>query len=197
MDISVDIEGHPFRIFVNHWKSKRGPESKRIPYGKALSKVIKKLKPSTDYLIIGDLNSNYNELNSFKKSQKFNDTQGVTAINHFLKTIHGKKLNTYDYFKKRPDLVHYNLWMELNYKDRWSYLFRGRNNSLDHIIIPKALIDNRGIDYIRKSFKRFMPSYLVKKRKIFRWKFSKRGGYKHHIGKGYSDHIPIIAQFSY
>lgn len=197
LDVSLDIKGNKFRIFVNHWKSKRGPESKRIPYGKALSKLIKKIKPDADYLIVGDLNSNYNEYQSFKKSQKFNNTKGVTAINHFLKTIHHNQMNSFDYFKKAPLQTHYNLWMELPYKQRWSYLFRGRNNSLDHIIIPKSLIDTQGIDYVKNSFKRFMPKYLVKKRKIFKWKFSKRGGIKHHTGQGYSDHLPIVAKFSY
>lgn len=197
LDVTLDIEGKNLRIFVNHWKSKRGPESKRIPYGKALSKTVKKLKSYEDYLIVGDLNSNYNEFKSFKKSQRFNDTKGVTAINHFLKTINKHKLNTFKYFQTASQASHYNLWMELPYKKRWSYLFRGRNSTLDHIIIPKSLINNRGVDYLRGSFRRFMPEYLVKKRKIFKWKFSKRGGIKHHIGKGYSDHLPIIAKFSY
>jgi predicted extracellular nuclease len=197
LDVTVDIKGRPFRVFVNHWKSKRGPESKRIPYGKALYELTKKMDKKADYLIIGDLNSNYNELNTFKKSQRHNDTKGVTAINHFLKTAHKKTINSMNYFKKAKERIHYDLWMELPYKQRWSYLFRGRNSTLDHIIIPKSLIDKRGINYKKGSFKRFTPPYLVKGRKIFRWKFSRKGGIKHHIGQGYSDHLPIIATFSY
>ena len=197
LDITLDIEGKDFRVFVNHWKSKRGSESKRIPYGKALSTLIKKIPSDRDYVIVGDLNSNYNEYRTFKKSQKFNDTKGITAINHFLQTIDNDRMNSFSYFKKSSKKLHYNLWMELEYKYRWSYLYRGRNNSLDHIIIPQSLTDGLGVEYLKSSFQRFMPEYLVKKRKIFRWKFSKRGGIKHHIGKGYSDHIPIIAKFSY
>ncbi len=197
LDVTLNIEGHNLRIFVNHWKSKRGPESKRILYAKALQKVVKKLDKKEDYLIIGDLNSNYNELNTFKKNQRHNDTQGVTGINHFLHTTHGKTINSFAFFEKADHKYHYNLWMDLPYKQRWSYLFRGRNSTLDHIIIPKSLIDHHGIEYNQRSFKRFMPAYLVKGRKIFRWKFSHRGGFKHHVGEGYSDHLPIIATFSY
>ena len=126
LDLQISVDSHPFRIFINHWKSKRGPESKRIPYGKALQKITKNLKPQTDYIIIGDLNSDYNELNTFKKSQKLNDTKGVTAINHFLNTAHQKTLNNFAYFKKSTAIAHYNLWMELPHKQRWSYLFRGK-----------------------------------------------------------------------
>jgi len=197
LDVSFDINHKKFRIFVNHWKSKRGPESKRIPYGKVLSRIVKSIKKDEDYIIVGDLNSNYNEFKTFKKSQRFNNTKGITAINHHLQTIEHQKMNSYKHVKNSHHRLHYNLWMELAYKNRWSYLFRGRNNSLDHIIIPRSLMDHRGIDYLPKSFQKFTPSYLIKKRKIFRWKYSKRGGTKHHIGKGYSDHLPIFAKFSY
>jgi endonuclease/exonuclease/phosphatase family metal-dependent hydrolase len=197
LDVEFDIEGHPFRMFVNHWKSKRGPESKRLPYAKALQKLLKLTEPTDDYIILGDFNENYNEHFTFKKSQKHNDTKGITGINHILKTIHGNKLNTYDYLKSASKGSHYNLWMDVAYKNRWSYLFRGRNSTLDNMLIPKSLADNFGIDYVLKSFKRFTPDYLVKGRKIFRWKFSKKGGIKHHLGQGYSDHLPIVAKFSY
>ncbi len=195
LDVTLDIKGKTLRIFVNHWKSKGGPESKRIPYAKALAKSLSAIKGP--YLLVGDFNSNYNEFQTFKKVQRHNNTKGVTGINHILKTIHKGKLNTFASVKNSSKDRLYNLWMDLPLKKRWSYLFRGKDATLDNIIIPKTLLDKKGIEYLEKSFKRFMPSYIVKGRKIFRWKYSKKGGAKHHIGKGYSDHIPIVAKFSY
>lgn len=196
LKIVIDVHGNLFTLFVNHWKSKSGPESRRISYAKVLRKEIDKLPADVDYILVGDFNSNYDEFKTFAGNARLNDTGGVTGINHILKTIDGKVPVNQD--KLQNGSCHgclYNLWMELKPENRWSYIFSGKKESLDNIIAPMALFDNKGISYVNNSFKRFSPEYLFNGKRVFRWQRAKRGRGRH-LGEGYSDHLPVFADFS-
>jgi endonuclease/exonuclease/phosphatase family metal-dependent hydrolase len=80
LKVTLDVEGNHFTIFVNHWKSRQGPESERMVYAQALKREIDRLAPYTDFIIAGDLNSNYNEYLRFKNSARLNNTGGRTGI---------------------------------------------------------------------------------------------------------------------
>ncbi len=192
--LEVDLDLEPkLKIFVNHWRSKAAPESFRVRYAKALIKRISKLPKDSEYIILGDFNSEYNECSII--SQKNNDTNGICGIDTILKTFYNGRL-----LKLRDNLdlnssYHYNLWSELSPHKRWSHDFYGKKAALDSIIIPKTLIDNKGWFYKKDSFYVFKKSYLFKKGKrnrlnVWEYKHSK------HLGKGYSDHLPIYAYFS-
>lgn len=196
LKVTINVEGNFLILFVNHWKSKEGPESSRIVYAKALKEEIDKLEDNVDFVLIGDFNSNYNEYKTFRNSAKLNDTGGITGINHILKTIidfalvDEKALAT-----QTADEYLYNLWLEINKKRRWSYNFFGDKNSPDNIIVSKGLYDERGISYIDNSFDKFDPDYLFKRKALYQWQRAKKGRGKH-LGKGYSDHLPVFACFS-
>jgi hypothetical protein len=190
LEAQIEIEGQKLSVFVNHWKSRayKGVESKRIKEAKALQKRIAKMPKNSTYVILGDLNSDYNAYKSLEK--KLNDTRGKTAINDILKTKIGSYLTNERDMARMPWGVHYSLWLELPITQRWSYNFYGRKSSLDHIILPKTLFDAKGLDYVNNSFGVFKPSYLfTKKGYINRWQMK----YKKHQGKGYSDHLPVYA----
>lgn len=182
----IDINGIPLVVYVNHWRSKRAPESSRVKYALALKNDIDDLPKGQDYIVLGDLNSNYDEFVTFKYDKKLNDTFGITGINHILNTIKNKNLVEKPILLKNGD-THYNLWLELEKKERFSSKFRNRNNTPDNILISDELFDNRGIYYVNNSFNVFKPEYLYD-RYIKRW--SIRGA------KGYSDHLPVFAAFS-
>ncbi len=189
---TVLIFNKKFIVFNNHWPSKRNKESIRVKYALVLYKHIKKIQKDIDYVLIGDFNSNYNENETFLYDKKLNNTSNLTAINDVIYTSYNNTLvnkNSILDYKKR---VHYNLWLDLLYKNRFSYIYRGRNSSPDNILLAPSLFDNKNISYINNSFKVFTPNYLIKKRKINRWKMKN----KVHQAKGYSDHLPIIARFS-
>ncbi len=193
---TVNIDNIPLIIFINHWKSKRSPESFRIKYAQALKKEIKKIKKTTDFLIIGDFNSNYNEYETFLSSRQLNNTSGITGINHVLKTVKNKQPVNESFLTGKDNSEYlYNLWLELNPEKRWSYNFFGEKNTPDSIIVCKALYDSEGISYIDNSFNRFNADYLMKNDRIYRWQRSKRGKGRH-LGRGYSDHLPVFAYFS-
>jgi exonuclease III len=185
---TLDINGKQMIIYVNHWRSKRAPESKRIYYAYALKNDIKNLKKDNDYLILGDLNSNYNEFETFKYDKKLNDTDGITAINQVLNTSYNGNMLTKSKLFNGSSNLRYNLWLELNKKDRFSSIFRKQKNTPDNMIISKSLIDNKNISYINNSFGVFKPNYLFTKNYLKRW--------NHKKAKGFSDHLPIYASFS-
>ena len=193
LEVKLVAYGAPLYLFVNHWKSKSGPESRRIVSAKALKKRLDALG-NVPYVLIGDFNSDYDEKHLFLRKRKFNDTDGITGINDVLKTMVDEKGVPYAQLKHCRDCA-YNLWYELPGLQRWSHNFYGQKEALDHIIISPALADGKGWEYKRGSFKRFHPDYLfTKKGALYRWQRS-RTYPKHHIGKGFSDHLPLYADF--
>ncbi len=196
LKITLDIDGNHLILFINHWKSKRGPESMRIAYAKKLKREIGKLKEDVDFILIGDFNSNYNEYKTFRNSGRLNDTDGITGINHILRTIKGSQMvNEKILTKQDANDYLYNLWLEVSKRRRWSYNFFGKKGSPDNIIVSKGLYDNKGISYSDNSFNKLQANYLFNRKAVYRWQRAKRGKGRH-LGKGYSDHLPIFAYFS-
>ena len=192
LETTFEIDNIEFKIFNNHWPSKRAEESYRVKFAKKLYDRLEKLPRDYDYILLGDFNSNYDEFKSIYSNKRLNDTQGLTGINQVLNTTIGKKFVTYDDILKRGKRVNYNLWIDLPYEERFSNKYRGKKQTPDNIIVAPALFDNKKISYIPKSFKVFKADYLYKNKKIIRWKMKDNT----HQGFGYSDHLPILAKFS-
>jgi len=209
LEVGINVKGETLVVFVNHWKAKTGPESKRIIYAKTLMKRLQDFDLETPYILLGDFNSDYNEFDTFKKQKRLNDTDGKTGINHVLNTVeitdwkitrwfksflnkpHDVRFVTKEDLAKSDDdpRLHYNLWLELKPEDRWSYKSGKKLGTLDNIIIPKALVDGKGLEYKDHSFQVFRGAGTVRNGRVYRWKKSKGK----HIGKGFSDHLLIYA----
>jgi len=190
LEAEVDIKGKALILFVNHWKSKgrKGYESKRLAYAKALEKRIHSLPSHKEYIILGDLNTNYNAHLTLKK--RLNDTNGVTGLNHVLKTVSSNRLIDKVEIAKGKKGEHFNLWQELPYRERWSHKFYGNKSTLDHILLPPSLFDGRNIDYVNHSFSVFKSTTLLSKKGYVKsWQING----SRHTGKGYSDHLPVYA----
>ncbi len=193
LEVHLLVGGKKLLLFVNHWKSKSSPESYRIKYAKVLRKRIDTLPKDTDYIILGDFNSNYNEYITIRHHKKLNDTNGKTGINDILKTIYHHKMVDVNMLKHNCNLL-YNLWLELPIDERFSYIYQGEKDTIDNIILPCGMFDGKNIEYIKHSFGVFKPSYLFKNGSIYKWE--RRYGYGKFTGFGYSDHLPIYAYFS-
>ena len=181
LEVKFNIENKDLYLFVNHWKAKSGPESQRIISAKALRKRLKEIGHDKNIILLGDFNSDYEEYIKFKRKRRHNDTGGKTGINHVLKTIPDK--NNF-----------YNLWYDISEDERWTYIFRGKKEALDNILISKSLKEKNNIYYKEFSISSFKPSYLLKGKSIYRWKTTWKKPRKHK-GKGYSDHLAVSAQF--
>ncbi len=192
LEAKLDINGQSLRVFVNHWKSKSGPESRRIESAKRLTYRLNELPENEPFVLLGDFNSDYQENLVFLKSRKHNDTEGVTGINHILRTI-DEEGNPITYATLTSPYL-YNLWYDLPPEKRWSHHYKGKKEALDNMIISPALNDGKGIEYVKGSFSRFDPDYLFYKGKVYRWQQSRKHP-KRHLGEGYSDHLPIMATF--
>ena len=194
LEVKLDINGEELYIFNNHWKAKSGAESRRIVSAKILKERIDELGHDKAIIIMGDLNSHYEEYKLFKKKRKHNDTKGKTGINHTLKTLDRDKPVSLHSLLTCNDCL-YNLWYDIEKNGRWTHSYKGSKESLDNMIISKGLADKKGIEYIKGSFHRFDPKYLIRYKKPYRWQRS-RNYPRHHTGKGYSDHFAIYADFT-
>ncbi len=192
LEAKFKIHGQDLYILVNHWKSKAGPESMRIVSARKLHKRVEELGTDKNIIALGDFNSDYEENIRFKRKRKLNDTDGITGINNILGTIHYKKnakntkLAQYDF---------YNLWYDqADEKERFSYIYRGKKEAMDNILITSSLLNHKGIEYKEGSIHSFQKAYLFKGKSIYRWQM-KWGKPRRHYGKGYSDHLPVVAKF--
>ncbi len=191
LETKFKVNGHEFYIFTNHWKAKSGAESMRIKSAKILLQRVKEIGFDKNIILLGDFNSDYEEYIKFKKKRRLNNTHGYTGINHILNTINQTKKASQTHLKPNE---FYNLWYDVREGERYTYIFRGKKEALDNILISPSLLDRHKMYYLKHSMKKLDRSYLFYKSKyINRW--YTRGKQKVHKGKGYSDHLPIMAKF--
>lgn len=189
LEVKIDVNGNDVYLFNNHWKSKVGKESERVQSAKKLYERVQEIGFDKNIIMVGDFNSDYEE--NKKIDKKHNNTNGITGIN----TI----LHTQDLTCKAKGIATckdclYNLWYDTNKENRYTYVFKKRKEALDNIIVTPHTLTNKNFHYINGSLSSFKTDYLVVKGKINRWQMSKRKP-KKHLGKGYSDHLPLTAEF--
>jgi endonuclease/exonuclease/phosphatase family metal-dependent hydrolase len=199
LKVTLDVHGQPLVVYVNHWKSKGGPESARIQYARALQADIDALvaqNPKADYIVLGDLNSDYNE--KLIIEDEHNDADGMTGINDVIKA-QGDELKV---LRNDDPTLKYNLHYELDRSARQSAWHSGFNwSTLDHMIIGTGLYDQQGVTYVDNSFqigRVAMPrlSFLFRSDGTTnRWKQVRSGSTTRHQLGGYSDHAPLFARF--
>lgn len=199
LKVTIDVQGSPLVVYINHWKSKGGPESQRILYAEALEADIRLLvaaNPRADYVIMGDLNSEYNE--KIIIEPEHNDAGGMTGINDILRA-QGDELAV---LRGTDPLLKYNLHYDLNKAARRTAWHEGHEwSALDHMIIGPGLYDQRGLTYIDGSFQ---PVTQLQPRLSFlfnpngttnRWKQQREGSnFTRHVVGGYSDHLPLVVR---
>nr|WP_275755181.1 endonuclease/exonuclease/phosphatase family protein [Sulfurimonas sp. SAG-AH-194-C21] len=191
LEAKFKINNNELYVLVNHWKSKSGPESMRVVSAKKVLKRTEELGLDKNIIVLGDFNSHYEEDILFKRKRKHNDTDGITGINHILATKEHTKVSTQTTLPKGE---FYNLWYDTNEENRYSYIYRGKKEALDNILISPSLVKSSGIHYKTNSIHSHKDKYLFSGKSINRWKMSRKKP-RVHKGKGYSDHLAVIAEF--
>lgn len=175
-------------LFINHWPSKKNPEKRRVYCAKIIDSLTRQLPKDTKYLVIGDLNSHFNEYD-------YNPFE-TTGINSILNTgiIYKNRFIPWSY----KDLITssnklYNPWIECTDEIQWSYIYKGEKSTLDHILVSSTLLNNKeGLCYKINSFTpETVNSAIITEGKPFRWEVINTKDGPHHTGEGYSDHLPI------
>lgn len=200
--VTIDVAGSPVRVYVNHWKSKRGSDSAateapRIAVAKIIHDDIQAVRaknPSLDCVVIGDFNSNYNETQRYEIA-KSGIVEGLLSTGDERMMIGATSDRLY------------NLWFDLQPERRGSYSYSDELNTIDSILISDSLYDKAGLQYIPKSFKVIgHEEGSEAARKLMnadgsplRWQVAREGTrekpYTRHTGIGYSDHLPLVAEF--
>lgn len=169
--VTVTVDNKPLDLYLNHWPAYREKEDERLVYAKTLHNVLEK-ESKREYILLGDFNSPYQE-------QKGHWGMGLVTF-----------LQAGD---KNAPL--YNLWYELPQERRYSHSYGKEKVTLDHIIIPKTLLDRKGIEYKTGSLNVFIRPYMLDENgHPNRWQISNRGRGEHQ-GIGFSDHLPLTAIF--
>jgi endonuclease/exonuclease/phosphatase family metal-dependent hydrolase len=123
-------------------------------------------KEENEYIILGDFNAPFKE-----------------AKRNWGESLQLLKQNTYP------------LWYELPWFQRYSHVFFHSKKALDSMFIANSLVDGKNIEYKSQSFSVFAPKYLFDaKGNVLRWQISQKGKGRH-LGKGFSDHLPLSAFF--
>lgn len=183
LEVTLDVDGSPFTVLVNHWKSGAGdPQTEAIRRENAkvlrarLDEILK-ADPNADVLVAGDLNSQYNQKQRYREMR-------TTGINDVL----GSQGNELAIRGKDRDL--YNLWFELPSDQRGSDVFKGEWGTLIHLIVSRGLYDQNGVQYEDNSFAVLkFPGLNANALGLpNRWARGKTPA-------GFSDHFPIYARF--
>ena len=165
--VTVTIDNKPLDLYLNHGPAYREKEDERLVYAKTLHNVLEK-ESKREYILLGDFNSPYQE-------EKGHWGMGLVTF-----------LQAGD---KNAPL--YNLWYELPQERRYSHSYGKEKVTLDHIIIPKTLLD----EYKPGSLNVFIRPYMLDENgHPNRWQISNRGRGEHQ-GIGFSDHLPLTAIF--
>jgi endonuclease/exonuclease/phosphatase family metal-dependent hydrolase len=188
-------------VFATHWPSKSHAESFRVAAARVLEGAIRAVPAGSDYVIAGDFNADYDECEkSF--TQGLDDANGITGINHVLGTVDSKPYEPISFVTEQSLFAAdsnrlFDLWLTLPEPARASHWYQGQQGTIDHILVPRALFDNRGLSYLGGSFHPFtMHDSLLKDGEPYRWQVAYGAHCNYHKGAGYSDHLPLIARLS-
>lgn len=185
VEVRLDLAGRSLHVFANHWKSGAGnPAAERTRMQNAgvlrarLDEILAE-NPQAEIIVAGDLNSHYNQ--SIRHPY-----MPETAIEDVLRAQG-------DPWKLRAeggaDL--YNLWYDVEPKDRRTDEFRGEWGTLMHLVISRGLADGKSIEYVGGSFGSLaIPGVNTQTSNGLPWSWTNYGP-----GAGLSDHLPVIARF--
>jgi len=183
LEVLLDVDGHPLRVFVNHWKSgagDAGTERLRVEDARVLRARIDQLlaaDPHADIVIGGDFNAQYNQKQRYPHMKE-------TGMNDVLRS-QGDELSL---SRGKADL--YNLWYELPRDERGSDVYKNEWGTLIQLLVTPGVYDQRGIQYVDNSFRvgRVRGLNVGPDNTPLRWNGEGKGS-------GFSDHFPIVAHF--
>lgn len=190
---SVDVDGDPLYVLVNHWKAKDSSstsEQLRIQDAKVARTEVESLlrrDASADILLMGDFNSSEDEHELTGQPTGINDELKDTGNKADVTTALGTATSLYDG------------WYDVPQAQRGSEVYHSQWDDLDHLIMSPGLFDSTGLSYDTGTFQAFRAPFLLASQRAAdgrqipnRWQVTGT----HHSASGYSDHLPVTAAFT-
>ncbi|MBA7474560.1 hypothetical protein ES707_09914 [subsurface metagenome] len=175
MEAELEYKGNTFFIFNNHWKSKSGgvrpTEQARLSAASVILRRIGSIleeRPDADMVILGDLNENIEEYLEVRGGVSSGGYQ--TALIPMAAPFEESYVTSSIFLADRPEsaglfngrLVFYEPWYELDPQEQGSYLYQGRWQTPDHILLSASLFDGQGLVYQPGDFKVERSDFLLK-----------------------------------
>lgn len=184
-EVTFDVEGHPFKVLNNHWKSgASSPKSEptRVQNAGVLRAILDqclKDDPKADIVLVGDFNSHHNQ------TVRMEGRVEQTGMNDIL----GSQSSERAIVDGTANL--YNLWYELPQQQRGSEVWSNEWGTLMQIIVTPGLYDCEGVQYVDQSFGVYkVPGLNFDEESGTPISYVNMGN-----GKGCSDHLPVYATF--
>lgn len=189
------ISGNILDVFVCHFPSRYGGEKEseadRFDAARTLRELcdsLVQIRPVPQILIMGDFNDTPNNVSIRQKL-------GASPLQIPLPSVpDSTTIRSESPGSVFPTL--FNLFSEENTNPHGSHKYQGEWSQLDQIIISSALADTTAsMHLIPESPRIFSPAFLLTRDKTWRGVRPFRTYYGFKYEAGYSDHLPILADF--
>ncbi len=189
LEISVKTEAGILYLFNNHWKSRIGgsreTEELRILDSMLLRKRMREITvrdPSADFLILGDLNENYDEYERTGKQYQTALMPPGSISDSLMVTGNAEILS-----ENNASSLVYTPWVKFS-GGSGSYFYKGKWEKIDHTLMSYGLLCKDG--YLYDSFSvPDIPFILTADNVPFSWNTRRESGY--------SDHLPVLVTLKY
>jgi len=193
-------DGRRLHLFVCHLKSKTGgdrdTEPARLEGASKIARRVREILGSeadADILITGDFNESLDEYRLARKAYQtalvpldagapeefFSDSLFLSSVPADAGLSGGR-------------VVFYEPWFELKDEGRGSYSYRGKWETIDHMLLSAGLFDDKGFSYKKSSFRVMKEGFLVEGPAETPRKWTDPKG-----AKGYSDHLPLLLTLTF
>jgi len=200
LELRIEPRGRPLVFLLCHWKSKLGGEDATEALRRASARIVQRRlrelnesETETPVIVMGDLNENHDEF--FRRGFScalLPDDPGAAVMAHnasdfslgFL-VLSGEKPPRASCFQEEIPAL-YSPWYEE--PEVGSYLFREKWETIDHILLSKALFDGDGWEFTKCRVLDHPP---------FTASDRSPNSYVPRYGRGLSDHLPLLLNLGF
>ena len=200
LEVRVEPQGKPIVFLLSHWKSKLGDETEilRRASARVVQRRLKELKESeaeTPVIVMGDLNENHDEF--FRRGERdlrlYSLLPDDPYVSELALQLPAREWDFLVLSAEKPPLslvegipALYSPWG--NEKHGGTYFFRGRWESIDHILLSRGFFSGTGWTFIDAQVLNHEP---------FITSSGTPNRYITNSGRGLSDHLPLIVVLRY
>jgi len=202
LEAEIDLEGHTLYVLNNHWKSKSGGVPETEPARRASAEVVRRRtaellgeNPAAELVVLGDFNDNVNEYTEVQQ-RYITALMPAATLAVFARAERAPAHVDLPpagclFVTGRPEeaglrdgaVTLFDAWFTLPPQARGSYVYRGRWQTPDHVLLAPGLFDEQGLVYRPDGFRVMRRGFLV---------HAETGHPRSTAARPYSDHLPLL-----